>query len=78
MKPFNLTSLYHERLPFCGCPAGQVAKPPMTAKGIHYCMTASCPNFGQYYCEDCSTEEKHNHLGKYVFKLINEVDHDWD
>lgn len=38
----------------------------------------NCPNYQQYYCEMCETEEKHNHISMTIISIIKWYTQKWE
>jgi hypothetical protein len=44
---------------------------------LNFCIKPNCPNVNKYYCSQCVTEEKHDHITKYTQNLVNEEAIKW-
>ena len=66
-----LTLQEMERIPPCSAHPG--------CKAIYYCtQDVKCDFSSQgQYCEDCASEDKHNHLCVSVKKIVTQWDQKW-
>ena len=37
-----------------------------------------CPNYGKYFCEECVTEELHNHMPEWITVIVDNIKIRWE